>query len=51
VTHYNIALADAKTVLQEQMGAALAAHLKKQQLRARVEMAETVEDVEAITWG
>jgi hypothetical protein len=49
-THYAVSLADAKGVLMEQMGAALAAHLKKQTLRAQVEAAGTVEDVEAVVW-
>jgi hypothetical protein len=50
VTHYGVSLADAKGILLEQMGAALAAHAKKQTLRAQVEAAETVEDVEGISW-
>jgi hypothetical protein len=50
VTHYDVSLADAKGILMEQMGAALAAHLKKQTLRAEVDAAVTVEDVEAIAW-
>jgi hypothetical protein len=50
VTHYAVSLADAKGVLMEQMGAALAAHLKKQTLRAEVEAAGTVEDVGTIAW-
>jgi hypothetical protein len=51
VTHYDVSLADAKGILMEQMGAALAAHLKKQTLRAQVEAASSVEEVEAVTWG
>jgi hypothetical protein len=50
VTHYNVSLPDAKKILMEQMGAALAAHAKKQTLRAQVEAAGTVEQVEAISW-
>jgi hypothetical protein len=51
VTHYSVSIADAKGILMEQMGAALAAHLKKQTLRAEVEAAGTVEDVGAVVWG
>jgi hypothetical protein len=50
VTHYGVGLADAKGVLMEQMGAALAAHLKKQNLRAQIEAATTIEQVNAISW-
>jgi hypothetical protein len=50
VTHYNVSIADARGILLEQMGAALAAHAKKQTLRAQVEAAETVEEIDAIAW-
>jgi hypothetical protein len=50
VNHYDVPLADARTVLME-MGMAYAeAHAKKQALRAQVEAAGTVEEVEAVKW-
>jgi hypothetical protein len=49
-THHDVTLDQAKQVLTEQMGAALAAHAKKQELRARVAAAETIEEVRAISW-
>jgi hypothetical protein len=50
VSHYSVSLADARGILMEQMGAAMAAHQKKQTLRAQTEAAETVEQVIAISW-
>lgn len=49
-THYDVTLVDANQVLIEQMGAALGAHAKKQELRMRIEAATTNEEVEAIHW-
>jgi hypothetical protein len=51
VTHYGVSIADARAVLMEQMEAAMEAHQKKQTLRAEVEAAGTVSEVEAIAWG
>ena len=48
VTHYGLTLEQAKQVLTEQMMASLAAHAKKQQLRAAVEAAETDEELNAV---
>jgi hypothetical protein len=45
-----VTLADARTALLEAMGAAMAAHHHKQELRAAVDAAETVEAVRAIQW-
>jgi hypothetical protein len=50
VTHYDVPLADAKQALVEVMAAALAAHQRKQELRALITAAETADDVRAISW-
>jgi hypothetical protein len=50
VTHEGVTLADARTALLEAMGAAMAAHHHKQELRAAVDAAETVEAVRAVSW-
>ena len=51
VTHNNVPLETAKRILAEQMGAALAAHSKKQELRVEVARAETVEELDDIEVG
>jgi hypothetical protein len=51
VTHYGLTLAQAQQALLEQAGAAAAAHARKQELRALVEAATTLEEVEAIKWA
>jgi hypothetical protein len=50
VTHYDVPLADAKQALVEVMAAALAAHQRKQELRALITEAATADDVRAISW-
>jgi hypothetical protein len=49
-THEDVTLADAQTALKEVMGAAMAAHHHKQELRAAVNAAETIEEVRAVSW-
>lgn len=51
-TVYNVPLATMKTVLVEMLGAYAACHARKQELRAAINAAETVEDLNAIktTW-
>lgn len=50
VTHYDIPLADAQTVLLEMSTAFAMAHAKKQALRAQAAEAQTPEDLELIVW-
>lgn len=51
-TVYNVPLAAMKTVLVEMLGAYAACHARKQELRAAINAAETVEDLNSIkiTW-
>lgn len=51
-TVYNVPLDTMKTVLIEMMSAFAACHARKQELRAAIKAAETVEDLDAIeiTW-
>ena len=51
-TVYNVPLAAMKTVLVEMLGAYAACHARKQELRAAIISAETIEDLDAIeiTW-
>lgn len=51
-TVYNVPLDEMKTVLIEMMSAFATCHARKQQLRAAIKSAETVEDLDAIeiTW-
>lgn len=50
VTHYNISLADAQTVLLEMSTAFAQAHAKKQTLRDRTAEAQTQSDLDKIYW-
>ena len=50
VTHYDIPLADAQTVLLEMSTAFAQAHAKKQTLRAEIALATTQAELNAITW-
>lgn len=50
VTHYDVPVKEAEGLLHEVMGAAMAAHQKKQTLRAQIKAATTIEEVEAIHW-
>ena len=50
VTHYDIPLADAQTVLLEMSTAFAQAHAKKQTLRERVAEAQTQSDLDSISW-
>ena len=50
VTHYDIPLADAQTVLLEMSTAFAQAHAKKQTLRAEIAQATTQAELNAITW-
>ena len=50
VTHEGISIADAQTTLMEMMAAFAQAHAKKQTLRAQIDAAETVADVEVVVW-
>lgn len=50
VTHYDISLADAQTVLLEMTTAFAEAHAKKQTLRERIAEAQTQSDLDAIVW-
>lgn len=51
-TVYNVSLDTMKTVLIEMMSAFAACHARKQELRAAIKSAETIEDLDAIeiTW-
>lgn len=51
VTHYHVSLADAKMVLAEMMRVAYVAHAAKQYARAQIDAAETVAEMEAVTFG
>lgn len=51
VNHYGVSLADAKLVLAEMMRVAYEAHALKQQARALIAQAATVEEMEAVTFG
>lgn len=51
VTHYHVSLADAKLVLAEMMRVAYGAHAAKQYARAQIDAAETVAEMEAVTFG
>jgi len=51
VTHYGVSLADAKAVLAEMMRVAYGAHAAKQYARSQIDAAETVEEMEAVTFG
>lgn len=50
VTHEGVSIAEAQATLMEMMVAFAAAHAKKQELRALIDAAQTVEDVEAVVW-
>lgn len=50
VSHYDIPLADAQTVLLEMSTAFAMAHAKKQTLRAEIALATTQAELNAITW-
>ena len=50
ITHESVSIADAQTALMEMMAAFAQAHAKKQELRALIDAAATVEDVEAVVW-
>lgn len=50
VTHYDIPLADAQTVLLEMSTAFAQAHAKKQTLRERASEAQTQSDLDKISW-
>ena len=50
VTHEGVSIAEAQATLIEMMAAFAQAHAKKQTLRAQIDAAQTVEDVEAVTW-
>ena len=50
VTHEGVSIAEAQAPLMEMMVAFAAAHAKKQELRAQIDAAQTVEDVEAVAW-
>ena len=51
VTHYDIPLADAQTVLLEMSTAFAQAHAKKQALRAEIAQATTEAELNVIKWG
>ena len=50
VTHYDIPLADAQTVLLEMSTAFAQAHAKKQLLRDDISEAQTQSDLDSISW-
>jgi len=50
VTHEGVSIAEAQATLMEMMAAFAQAHAKKQELRAQIDAAQTVEDVEAVVW-
>ena len=50
VTHEGVPIAEAQATLMEMMAAFAQAHAKKQELRAQIDAAQTVEDVEAVVW-
>ena len=50
VTHEGVSIAEAQATLMEMMAAFAQAHAKKQTLRAQIDAAQTVEDVEAVEW-
>ena len=50
VSHYDIPLADAQTVLLEMSTAFAQAHAKKQTLRERAAEAQTQSDLDSISW-
>ena len=50
VTHYDIPLADAQTVLLEMSTAFAMAHAKKQLLRDDISEAQTQSDLDSISW-
>lgn len=50
VTHEGVAVADAMAALVEVMGAAMAAHHRKQELRARIRGAADAEELRGIGW-
>lgn len=50
VTHYDISLTDAQTVLLEMSTAFAQAHAKKQTLRERASEAQTQSDLDNISW-
>ena len=50
VTHYDVPLADAQTVLLEMTTAFAEAHAKKQLLRQQVEAATTQAELDSINW-
>lgn len=50
VTHYDISLADAQTVLLEMSTAFAQAHAKKQMLRDDISKAQTQSDLDRISW-
>ena len=50
VTHEGVSITEAQAALMEMMAAFAQAHAKKQELRAQIDAAQTVEDVEAVSW-
>lgn len=50
VTHEGVSIAEAQATLMEMMAAFVLAHAKKQTLRGQIDAAQTVEDVEAVSW-
>ena len=50
VTHEGVSIAEAQATLMEMMAAFALAHAKKQTLRGLIDAAQTVEDVEAVSW-
>jgi len=50
VTHEGVSVAEAQATLMEMMAAFAQAHAKKQELRALIDAAQTVEDVESVSW-
>lgn len=51
VNHYGVSMADAKLVLVEMMRVAYEMHALKQQARALLDVAQTVEEMEAVHFG
>ena len=50
VTHEGVSITEAQAALMEMMAAFAQAHAKKQELRAQIEAATTLSDVEAVEW-
>lgn len=51
VTHYHVSISDAKAILAEMMRVAYGAHAAKQYARAQIAAAETVDEMEMVTFG